>query len=139
MKKLCQINALRYQTKYLFWNITRLLKVRSTSGIAKYLLDDKPHSSTTYPGKAERRCLILCLKPLCIHICQEGELPEAKTDQTKTHKACHGNQAGALVIKCCFASRIPSSAANRMAYRRMICLGVSVRSVESKITGSPVV
>ena len=95
---MCLINRLRYQTKYLFWNITRILEVRFTSGITKYLLDDETHSSTTYSGKTKRGCLILDLKPFCIHIRQEGKLPETKTDQAKTHEARHSSEAGALVI-----------------------------------------
>jgi len=40
----------------------------------------------------------LGLKPFCIHIHQESQPPETKTDQAKTHKACHSNEAGALII-----------------------------------------
>ena len=98
MKELCLINELRYQTKYLFWNISGLLEVRTTSGITKYLADDKPHYSATYSGETEGSCLVLNLKPFCIHIRQECQPPETKTDQAKTYKACHSNEAGALII-----------------------------------------
>jgi hypothetical protein len=98
MKKLYLINELRYQTKYLFWHLPRLLEVRTTSGITKYLADDKPPCGTTYSGETEWGCLVLILKPLCIHIRQEGQLPETKTHQAKAHKTCHSSEAGALII-----------------------------------------
>ncbi len=98
MKKLYLINELRYQAKYLLWYLLRLLEVRTTSGITKYLADDKPHCSTTYSGEAERGCLVLDLKPFCIYIRQEGKPPETKTYQAKTHESCHSAEASALII-----------------------------------------
>jgi hypothetical protein len=81
------IKELRYQTKYLLWNIPRIMKARFTSGITKYLLDGELHSSTTYSGKAEGRCLLLNLKPLCIHIREEGKPPEIEADEANPQRS----------------------------------------------------
>jgi len=116
MKKLYLINELRYQTKYFFWNISRILKVRITSGITKYLADGKPHCSATYSSEAERGYLVLVLKPFCIHIRQESQSPKTKTHQAKTHKTCHS--AEAIDIQIIFLSQ-------RIAHGLYGCYGFS--------------
>ena len=95
---MCQINELRYETEYFIWNISRVLKVRTISGLTKYLADDKPRCSATYSSETERGYFVLILKPFFIHTRQESQFPETETRQAETHKTCHSTEASALII-----------------------------------------
>ena len=99
------------------------MKVRFTSGITKYLLDDETRSSTTYSGITKRGCLILDLEPFCIYIRQECKPPETETDETKTHKACHSSETGALIIpKAEMLFCIPDAQLNGLITNDKFCL-----------------